>query len=80
MFNGAMYEQTDGVAMGSRLGPILANVFISHIEVNLERQGKLPSLYRRYVDDTLTIVSNMATASNILDVLNKAHSSCQHCL
>ena len=78
MFNGAMYEQTDGVAMGSLLGPILANVFIS--QVNLERQGKLPSLYRRYVDDTLTIVPNMATASYILDVLNKAHSSCQHCL
>ena len=73
-----MYEQTDGVAMGSLLGPILANVFIS--QVNLERQGKLPSLYRRYVDDTLTIVPNMATASYILDVLNKAHSSCQHCL
>ena len=74
-FNGALYEQTDGVAMGSPLGPLLANVFMSHIEENLEREGKLPSFYRRYVDDTLTIMPSIETASNFLDTLNKAHSS-----
>ena len=73
-FNGALYEQTeDGVAMGSPLGPLLANVFMSHIEENLEREGRLPSLYRRY--DTLTIMPNVETVSNFLDTLNKAHSS-----
>ena len=42
-FNGALYEQIDGVAMGSPLGPLLANVFImSSIEENLERERKLP--------------------------------------
>ena len=46
-YNGALYEQTDGVAMGSPLGPLLANVFMSSIEENLEREGKLPSFYRR---------------------------------
>lgn len=61
--------------MGSPLGPLLANVFMSSIEENLEREGKLPSFYRRYVDDTLTIMPNIATASNFLDTLNKAHSS-----
>ena len=74
-FNGALYEQTDGVAMGSPLGPLLANVFMTSIEENLERQGKLPSFYRRYVDDTLTIMLNMAAASSFLDTLNLAHSS-----
>ena len=53
--SGALYEQTDGVAMGSPLGPLLANVFMSHIEESLEREDKLPAFYRRYVDDTLTI-------------------------
>ena len=62
-FNGALYEQTDGVVMGSPLGPLLANVFMTSIEENLERQGKLPSFYRRYLDDTLTIMPNMAAAS-----------------
>ena len=48
---------------------------MSHIEENLERDGKFPSFYRRYVDDTLTIMPNIETASNFLDTLNKAHSS-----
>jgi len=45
---------------------------MSHIEENLEREGKLPSFYRRYVDDTLTIMPNVQTASDFLDTLNKA--------
>ena len=31
-FNDSLYEQIDGVAMGSPLGPLLANVFMSSIE------------------------------------------------
>jgi len=41
-FNGALYEQTDGVAMGSPLGPLLATVFMSSLEEKLELEGKLP--------------------------------------
>ena len=41
-FNGALYEQTDGVAMGSPLGPLLANVFMSSLEEKLELEGKPP--------------------------------------
>ena len=74
-FNGVLYEQTDGVAMGSPLGPLLANVFMSSIEENLEREGKLPSFYRRCVDDTFIIMPNIATASNFQDTLNKTHCS-----
>ena len=74
-FNGALYEQTDSMAMESPLGPLLANVFMSHIEENLEREDKLPAFYRRYVDNMLTIMPNIETASNFLDTLNKAHSS-----
>ena len=32
MFNGKMYDQVDGVAMGSPLGPVFANIFMSHFE------------------------------------------------
>ena len=56
-FNGNLYEQIDGVAMGSRLGPLLAYVFMCSIEYKLDQDGKLPSYYRRYVDDTFTIYS-----------------------
>ena len=50
-FNGQLYEQTDGVPMGSLLGPLLANVFMGSIAETLEREGKMPSFYNRYVDD-----------------------------
>ena len=32
LFNNEIYKQIDGVAMGSPLGPTLANVFMSHME------------------------------------------------
>ena len=67
-FIGALCKQTDGVAMGSPLGPFLANVFMSHMEENLEREGKLSSFYQRYVCNTCTIMPNIATASNFLDM------------
>ena len=31
-FDNMMYRQVDGVAMGSPLGPILANMFLGHCE------------------------------------------------
>ena len=74
-FNGALYEQTDGVAMGSPLGPLLANVFMSALEEKPELGGKLPIYYRRYVDDTLTIMPNITTAMDFLNTLNHARPS-----
>ena len=50
--NGKLYEQIDGVAMGSPLGPLMANVFMCSVEEKLERENKLPSFYKKYVDDT----------------------------
>ena len=42
--------------MGSPLGPPLANVFMPSLEEKLESVGNLPVSYRRYVDDTLTVI------------------------
>ena len=41
-FNGQLYEQVDGVAMGSPLGPLIANVFMCHLEDKLTRDGVTP--------------------------------------
>ena len=56
-FNGKTYQQTDGVCMGSPLGPVLANVFMVYLEETIVPQLKdsMPE-WRRYVDDTFTIV------------------------
>ena len=54
-FSGQLFDQIDGVAMGSPLGPSLANIFMSHLEkrylANRPSEFK-PVRYRRYVDDT----------------------------
>ena len=59
-FEGTLYEQFDGVAMGSPLGPLIANVFMCSIEEQLDLNGKMPEFYRRYVDDTLTIMPGVS--------------------
>ena len=67
-FSGELYEQTDGVAMGSLLGLLLANVFMCHIEDQLEQKSMIPSFYRRYVDDTLVKMPNTESATDFLQV------------
>ena len=42
-FEGQLYS--DGVAMGSPLGPLLANTFICHLEEKLSKDDLLPQLY-----------------------------------
>ncbi|KAK3748177.1 hypothetical protein QZH41_003251 [Actinostola sp. cb2023] len=46
--NGQLYEQVDGVAMGSPLGPLMANIFMCSLEDKLTEQNLVPSLYRRF--------------------------------
>ena len=40
----------------------MANSFLCHIEENLDQANKVPSLYKRYVDDTLAFVDNIDDA------------------
>ncbi|KAL9961314.1 hypothetical protein ACROYT_G030228 [Oculina patagonica] len=72
-FDGEFYEQIDGVAMGSPLGPLLANTFMCSLEDKLQEEGKIPSYYKRYVDDTFAIMPNTADAYAFLEVLNSKH-------
>ena len=75
-FNGQIFDQIDGVAMGSPLGPSLANIFMSHLEqrylTNCPSEFK-PVLYRRYVDDTYCLFRDRSHITMFLEYIN-----CQH--
>ena len=64
-----------GVAMGSPLGPLMANAFMCNIEKQLETENKMPDVYKRYVDDTLSVMTNVERGSEFLTTLNNSHPS-----
>ena len=49
--------------------------FNGNLEDKLDQDGKLPSYYRRYVDDTFTTMPDIASAEIFLDTLNHCHPS-----
>ena len=53
LLKGKFYGQIDGVAMGSPLTPVLANLFMGHYEKEWlnSYDGVSPSYYTRYVDE-----------------------------
>ena len=62
LFDNEYYKQHDGVAMGSPLGPIFANIFLSVHEILwLEKCPPEfgPVIYKRYVDDTFLLFQNI---------------------
>ena len=61
--------------MYGALGPIMANVFMCHLEEKLTRDGLMPHFYRRYVDDTLARMPNTDAATLFLTTLNGLHPS-----
>ena len=74
-FNNHMYRQVDGVAMGSSLGPILANIFVGYHEEQLFKSYTKPMLYVRYVDDIFTFLSEPKQADVLLKSLSDLHPS-----
>ena len=78
LFNDNYFRQIDGVAMGSPLGPTLANVFLSHYESiwleNCPRQFR-PVYYRRYVDDVFMLFNEQKDVLKFLSYLNSRHRS-----
>ena len=60
IFNFKFYNQIDGVAMGSPLAPVLANIFMGFQESKWLNEYILnkPKFYLRYVDNILAAFDN----------------------
>ena len=72
-FNSKVYRQKNGVAMGSPLGPVLANIFMVHLEQMMipRLAGQMSSWYR-YVDDTFTFIKE-DDIDSVREALNGFH-------
>ena len=74
-YNEDIYTQTDGVAMGSPLGPVLAGIFMVELERTI-----LPTLrdhmspWKRYVDDTISYIKE-ESIEHVLSKLNGYHDN-----
>jgi hypothetical protein len=78
LFNGKIYDQKDGVSMGSPLAPLLAETFLQDFE-----KKHLPSFkekgivyWKRYVDDTFVLLDSKVSAEDMAAQL----SQCDPCL
>ena len=75
-FDGELYQQVDGVAMGSPLGPTLANIFLCHYEDIWLRNCSLeckPSYYKRYVDDIFLLFELEIQVEPFKDFMSTFH-------
>ena len=76
-FRDVVYLQTDGVVMGSPLGPVLAGIFMVDLARSLVPLLTVElSFWKRYVDDTITFVK-IGAVDHVLSMLNTFHPNIQ---
>ena len=74
-FNNELFEQVDGVSMGSPLGPLFAIIFMSDFESkhmeNLKQLGE--NIWLRFVDDIFVTLKIANKEKILLEILNTQH-------
>ena len=76
IFDQVMYRQIDGVAMGSPLGPILANACLCHFEKQWLSECPpdiLPKVFKRYVDDIFVMFLCQSHLKDVVNYMNTKH-------
>ncbi len=75
-FNGHCYRQRDGVAMGSPLGPALANAFLCHHETTWLDECPLsfsPIFFARYIDDIFVLLRSTGHIAKLAEYMSSKH-------
>ena len=69
LFNDVLYLQEYGTAIGTKLAPVYANIYMSWLEKRILNawKGRPPDLWRRFIDDVFSIWSG--TEAELLDFL-----------
>uniref|UniRef100_A0AC34GEH4 Reverse transcriptase domain-containing protein n=1 Tax=Panagrolaimus sp. ES5 TaxID=591445 RepID=A0AC34GEH4_9BILA len=71
-FNKKLYKQLRGLAMGNRLAPLLAIIFVHKIETTII-QALRPINFLRFIDDTFVITKTLEELEILFTELNNAH-------
>ena len=76
-FNNSMYQQIQGTAMGTKMAPSYANLFMDRFErAFLAQEPNLPLVWKRYINDILCIwTGTRSQLDSFSDRLIKAHPS-----
>ena len=74
-FNGQLYEQTQGTAMGIRMAPKYAIISMHYLETNfLSNYPKQPKTWLRFIDDIIMIWQfGRLELDKFLEALNNLH-------
>ena len=74
-YNGSIYEQREGAAMGSPVSAVIANLYMESFEEQaITTSSNKPRIWRRYVTDTFTILDR-GSVDSFLQHLNNQQPS-----
>ncbi len=80
-FNTNLYQQEIGTAMGTRVAPTMANIFMSEIDSKIQNCARDENLdfiyfYKRYIDDILVIwTGTLEQLNSLMTKINLLHPS-----
>ena len=73
-YNGSIYEQQDGAAMGSPVSTVIASLYMESFEEQaITSSSYKPRIWKRYVDDTFAILDR-GSVDSFLQHLNNQPS------
>jgi len=73
-FRNTYYSCSSGCSMGNNLSPFVAEAFMSKFESDLHKEGLLPRIWLRYVDDVLAVIKK-SDLDHTLNILNNRFNS-----